>query len=134
MHPEAHARQIEQLREVGVHVDDFASASHPSEIEQLVKDGYGLTLLREGTRLHQELLTRPILGVDWTVETAFVYHKMSHLETIPLLIRYLKKHFSSAPQRSALSAIPKKRQMRISGRKRPPHSEDNGPEQLLLLG
>ena len=134
MHPIDHVKQMDLLREVGVFIDDFASASHPSEIQQLVKEGYGLTLIHEGTRLDGELTTRPILGVDWTVETAFVYHKMRHPETIPVLVRYLKKHFSAPRRKPELSVIPSKSRKRIGGQKRPPRAEDKDPEQMLLLG
>jgi len=41
-------------------------------MQALVKDGYGLVLIREGISLEEDLTTRPILGVDWTVDTAAV--------------------------------------------------------------
>jgi DNA-binding transcriptional LysR family regulator len=133
-HPEAHARLMEQLRVVGIPVGDFSSASHPIEMQQLVKEGFGMPLMREGTPLEPELTTRPILGVDWTVDTAFVYHKKRHLATIPILVRHLKKHFSPPLRKHEVPAVSSKVEVRNGGRKRPPRSDDKGPEQLLLLG
>jgi DNA-binding transcriptional LysR family regulator len=59
-YPEAHARLLELLREVGVRIDEYSRADHPAEMQHLVKNRYGLTLLREGTALDPELTTRPI--------------------------------------------------------------------------
>jgi hypothetical protein len=39
--------------------------------------------------LDAELTTRPIAGVDWAVDTAFVYNKRNHPKTIPVLARHL---------------------------------------------
>jgi len=56
-------------------------------MQTLVKEGHGLTLIREGTILDDELTTRPISGVDWTVDTAVIYHKLRHPKTVPILVR-----------------------------------------------
>lgn len=92
-HPGAHARLLRQLAEVGIRIDDYSHASHPLEMLMLVKEGHGLTLVREGTPLDEELTTRPIAGVNWTIETAAIYHKRRHPKTIPILIRKLRKQF-----------------------------------------
>lgn len=41
----------------------------------LVKEGHGLALIREGTPLEEGLTSRRLVGVDWTVDTAVIYHK-----------------------------------------------------------
>jgi DNA-binding transcriptional LysR family regulator len=133
-HPEAHARLMELLREVGVRLGDYSSASHPTEMQRLVIDGYGLTLIREGTPLDPELTTRPILGVDWTVDTAFVYHRKRHPETIPVLIRELRRHFSASRHKAEPIVVPPNIRKRNDGRKRPFRPNEKGPEQMLLLG
>jgi hypothetical protein len=83
-----------------------------------VKQGYGFALIREGTALDAELTTRPVAGVDWTVDTAFVYKKQGHPRTIPVLIRHLKSHLSGS----------------TGNGKKPPRSAGKGPEQMSLLG
>jgi DNA-binding transcriptional LysR family regulator len=90
-HPEAHTRLLELLSEAGVSIEEYSRASHPSETQALVKEGYGLALVREGMALEEGLTTRPILGVDWTVDTAVIYHRQRHPKTIPILVRRLKK-------------------------------------------
>jgi len=50
-HPDAHQRLLELLADAGVRVTEYSRASHPSELQSLVKEGHGLTLIREGTPL-----------------------------------------------------------------------------------
>lgn len=90
-HPDAHERLLELLRVAGVQVEEYSTASHPSEMQALVKDGHGFALIREGTILDEELTTRPIAGVDWTVDTALIYHKERHPKTVPILVKRLVK-------------------------------------------
>ncbi len=88
---DAHHRLIKLLAEVGVSIGEYSRASHPSEMQTLIKEGYGFALIREGTPLEEELTTRPILGVDWTMDTAIVYHKERHPKTIPILVKKLRR-------------------------------------------
>ena len=99
-HPDAHARLIELLADAGVKVDEYSHASHPSEMQTLVKEGHGFALIREGTLLDEELTTRPILGVLWTVDTAVVYHKQRYPKTIPILVKKIQKAVHQARERS----------------------------------
>jgi DNA-binding transcriptional LysR family regulator len=126
-HPGGHARLLELLGESGVEIDEFSRASHPSELQSLVKTGYGLALIREGTALDTELTTRPVVGVDWNVDTAFVYNKELHPKTIPLLVRHMKRRLAAFPlKRSEPRALAS--QLAILGSaKRPPRSENNIP-------
>jgi DNA-binding transcriptional LysR family regulator len=90
-HPEAHHRLLELLSDAGVLVEEYSRASHPCEMEALVKEGYGFALIREGTSIDEELTTRPIAGVDWTLDTAVIYHKQRRPKTIPVLVRKFKR-------------------------------------------
>lgn len=38
-HANAHARLLEQLREIGIELEEYSRASHPSELQTLVKEG-----------------------------------------------------------------------------------------------
>jgi DNA-binding transcriptional LysR family regulator len=40
-HPDAHQRLLELLADAGVTIEEYSRASHPSEMQTLVKDGYG---------------------------------------------------------------------------------------------
>lgn len=104
-HPDAHARLLELLGGVEVSLEEYSGASHPLEMQNLVKEGYGLALLREGMALEEGLTTRPILGVDWTVDTAVIYHRQRHPKTIPILVRRLKNVIRRNQPRDSLSTM-----------------------------
>jgi len=131
LHPAAHARLLEMLAEKGLQIEERSRVSHPTEIQQLIVEGYGLSLIREGTALHPGLITRPITGVTWTVDTAFIYHGEHHPKTMPVLARDLRKQFSvqakKPPVRAAIAAS-------NEVAKRAPQPEKRMPEQLTLPG
>jgi DNA-binding transcriptional LysR family regulator len=116
-HPQAHARLVELLAEVGVKVEEYSRASHPSEMQLLVKQGFGFALIREGTVLESELITRPIAGVGWTVDTACIYKKQAYPKTVPVLVRLLKSRMANPS---------------VNGKK-PSRAAGKGPEQMSLL-
>ncbi|MDE1160623.1 MAG: LysR family transcriptional regulator [Acidobacteriaceae bacterium] len=91
-HPNAHQKLLELLADAGVQVEEYSKASHPTEMQTLVRDGYGIALMREGAPLEPELTTRPIAGVRWTVDTAVIYRKQHQQKTIPVLVRKFKRH------------------------------------------
>jgi DNA-binding transcriptional LysR family regulator len=126
-HPDAHEKQLEQLSEVGIEVEEYSRASHPSELQMLVKEGHGFTLIREGTALDDALTTRRIAGVNWTVDTAVIYHRHRYPRTIPVLVKQLRRELGKE-QKGPISE-------RISLSKKPPraHPNENSPVQLKLL-
>lgn len=63
-HSEAHSWLLALLEEAGVQLKEFSRASHPVEMQTIVKAGYGLALLREGTVLAAGLTTRLIAEVN----------------------------------------------------------------------
>lgn len=132
-HPEAHARLVELLAETGVQIDEFSSATHPTEMQRLVRDGYGLTLIREGTSLDPALITRPLMGVNWTVDTAVVYHKQHHLETIPVLVRHLKHRLSPAPNKPKPTVVITASRARNGTPRRTPRTNGKQSAQMSLL-
>jgi DNA-binding transcriptional LysR family regulator len=95
-HPEAHERLLELLHHAGLRIEEYSSASHPSEMQLLVKEGHGVTLVREGTPLDEQLTTRSILGVDWTVSTAIAFHRHRHPKTVPIVARKLRRNLMQA--------------------------------------
>ena len=102
-HPEAHMRLQELLGEAGVTLEEYSCASHPTEIQTLVKEGHGLALIREGSLLAEGLITRRLEGVEWTVDTAVIYRKQSHPQTVPILVRKLKRSMLKQTPRSGIS-------------------------------
>lgn len=122
-HPNAHARLLELLEDASVRIEDHSRASHPIEMQTLVRDGYGFALVREGTVLDNELTTRPIAGVDWTVDTAVIYHHQRHPKSVPILVRQFRRQLRKGVKNT--TSIP--RELSSSATK-------DGPIQLALLG
>jgi len=133
-HPSAHERLLELLAEAGLKIDEYSRASHPIEIQELVKQGYGFALIREGTVLDTELITRPIMGVDWTVDTAIVYNKERHPKTIPVLVRHLKRRLAASTNSSTLPQVVALPHAAKTAGKRPPRSDSADSAQMSLLG
>jgi DNA-binding transcriptional LysR family regulator len=133
-HPDAHVRLLELLADAGVQIEEYSCASHPSEMQTLVKGGHGLALIREGTTLDEELTTRPTVGVDWTVDTALIYHKTRHPKTVPILVKQLLKQRSQEGKETAQSKASVFVQGSTAARKRPPESAKDGPVQMTLIG
>jgi DNA-binding transcriptional LysR family regulator len=133
-HRAAYARLLELFAEIGVQFDECSRASHPSGMQQLVLDGFGLALIREGTALYSGLTTRPITGAQWTVDTVFIYHNEHHPETIPPLAKHLKLQVSTKAKSPA--KIPVETIVLPSLKTRPKHAvqhDGNGAQQLSLL-
>jgi len=133
-HPDAHHRLLELLGEAGVQVEEYSCASHPFEMQALVKEGHGFALVREGTSLDEELTTRPIAGVDWTVDTALIYRKARHPKTVPVLVKQLRRQLNQRDNGTASSRPSVPNKTSIGTAKRPPQSAKDRPIQLELLG
>jgi DNA-binding transcriptional LysR family regulator len=121
-HPQAHARLLELLEDAGVKVENYSRASHPTEMQTLVRDGYGFALVREGIVLDSALTTRPIAGVDWTVDSAVIYHHQRHPKSIPILVRQFKRKLTKDDDKTASAP-----------RKNPSSAAQDRPIQLELL-
>jgi DNA-binding transcriptional LysR family regulator len=106
-HPEAHYRLLERLSNAGIALGEYSCASHPSEMQSLVKEGHGLALIREGTLLDEGLTTRRLSGADWTMDTAAIYHKMRRPKSVPILVKMLKRSIERKPLGSTASAAPR---------------------------
>jgi DNA-binding transcriptional LysR family regulator len=133
-HPGAHERLLELLAEAGLTINEYSRASHPTEMQELVKQGYGFALIREGTVLDPDLVTRPIMGVDWTVDTAIVCNKLHHPKTVPILLRQLKRRLSASTSKGTLHEVMPLPHAAKGAVKRTPRSDGTEPEQMSLLG
>jgi hypothetical protein len=51
---------LELREETGVKIEEYSRASHPSEMQDLVKQGYGLCLVHEGTKLDAEFTSSTV--------------------------------------------------------------------------
>jgi DNA-binding transcriptional LysR family regulator len=104
-HPDAHIRLMELLADAGVTLKEYSCASHPSEMQALVKEGHGVALIREGAPLEEDLTTRRLSDVDWTVDNAVIYHKLRHPKTLPILVRRLKRGIRKGVFPSSVSTV-----------------------------
>jgi hypothetical protein len=91
-------------------------------MQEIVKSGYGFSLIREGTTLLDGLTTRPIIGVDWTVDTAIVYRANPKVKILPMIAKTLRRQFSKMAN--------------MQGRKKGPQSakQEDENRQMKLLG
>jgi DNA-binding transcriptional LysR family regulator len=129
-HPDAHEMLLELLADAGVKIDEYSLASHPSEMQMLVKEGFGFTLIREGTPLDDELTTRPIAGVDWSVNTAVIYHQQRHPKTVPILVKKFRRQFRSETNGMGADGVPVSLPTRSI--RKPPQQIKNRPIQMSL--
>src|SRR6185437_15192146 len=90
-HPEAHARLMEMLAEIGIEPEVSCLATTPADIQWMVQSGSGLALIDQKTSLDPSLTTRPIANVSWTTETAFVHPMCAEHPALPVLIRHFRK-------------------------------------------
>jgi hypothetical protein len=120
------------LAEAGLKVDKYSRASQPTEIQELVKQGYGFALIREGTVLDTELITRPIRVL--TGDTAIVFNKLRHPKTIPVLVRHLKRQLAASTNSSTLHQVVALPHAAKTVGKRPPRSDNADSAQMSLLG
>ena len=89
------------------------SANTPADMRWMVKAGYGLALIDQAFPLDIGLTSRPIAGVNWTADTAFVHHNRADHTALPFIERSLAQRWRDGKRK-----------------KRP---EGVRPEQLKLL-
>lgn len=90
-HPAAHQRLMEMLIEIGIRPEATCLAATPADIQLMVQSGGGLALIDEKVALGPNLTTRPIAGVHWTADTAFVHHTNADHIALSILLRHLPR-------------------------------------------
>lgn len=114
-HPAAHNRLMEMLAEVGIRPEVSCVAATPAELQWMVQRGFGLAMIDGQIRLETLLTARPVAGVAWSADTAFVHERGADHLALPMLIRHLRPSAGRKPSKPA----------RRRG--------DEGPLQLKLL-
>jgi hypothetical protein len=99
-HPSAHKRLVEMLTECGVRPQVLCAAATPADMQWMVRKGFGVALIDEQMKLEPALTTRPIAGVSWTADTAFVHHSDADHLAVPLLARHLGKGSYQKPHKA----------------------------------
>jgi hypothetical protein len=92
-HPEAHERLMEMLDRAGISSDIASTNKTPHDLQWMVESGRGCALIPERSHLQNGLVTRPIVGVTWTVDSALIVGRSKSQKTLPLLVKELRRRF-----------------------------------------
>jgi len=101
-HPDAYVRLMELLQDADMDTKQIARASSPEGMQSLVKNRFGFALVREGSVRDPALTSRPVMGFEWTVDTAVIYNKARHPKTIGMFLRLLRNRIGAQPRRRRL--------------------------------
>jgi len=129
-HPTAYARIVEMFGKIGVTLRPSKPTLNIDHIQWMVKERVCYSLIRADLPVVNGVVTRPIAGVDWTIDTAFVAKAEHENPALSWFVEELVRHFNATPE------IPAKKPV-ISVRE--PHSGRNPADrmqnrQLALFG
>jgi LysR family hydrogen peroxide-inducible transcriptional activator len=113
LHPSAHARLVEMFAEAGIPLHLANSAATPADMQWMVKENYGLALIDQLSALEPGLVTRPIAGVNWTVDTAFVTSKDATHIGLPFIEKFLERGDLNPLKKQPLSERIRPQQLRL---------------------
>ena len=113
LQPAAHSRLSEMFEEAGIQMHLACSASTPADLQWMVKAGYGLSLIDQHASLDIGLTTRPIAGVNWTADTAFVHHNRADHIALPFLERALSRHWRDGKRKKLSSEGVRPEQLKL---------------------
>jgi DNA-binding transcriptional LysR family regulator len=97
-HPTAYVRIAEMFKELGVALRPSKPTLNIDHIQWMVKEGVCYSLIRASRPLMNGLVTRPIAGVDWTIDTAFVTKAEHENPALSWFVEGLTKHFRTTPE------------------------------------
>jgi len=127
-HPRAHARLLEMLAEQGITPRISNPTFNAEHVQWMVKHRICLALIREREPLDEELTTRPIRNVNWTVDSAIVYRPEQRQMALPLLLSELERRFPVAgmekPSPDEARSKPAQGSFPFAGRPRRPDDRD----------
>ena len=90
-HPAAYEQILQMFKQVGITPRPCNPTMNIEHIQWIVREGACYSLMRAGRPLISGLVTRPIVGVDWTVDTALVSRPDKNKPALSLLIEELVK-------------------------------------------
>jgi hypothetical protein len=113
LHPAAHSHLVEMFKELGLSPSLANSARTPSDIQWMVKAGYGLALVDQVSPLEVGLITRPIAGVNWTADTAFVHQSRADHIALPFIERFFEERWQSSHRKKRPTASVRPQQLKL---------------------
>jgi DNA-binding transcriptional LysR family regulator len=99
-HPIAYERLIQMFGELGVTPRDCKPTMNIEHVQWMVKERGGYSLIRAGRHLAHGLTTRPIAGVNWTIDTAIACKKDHGNPALALLLEELRRKYDIRPESS----------------------------------
>jgi hypothetical protein len=101
LHPSAHSRLAEMFQEIGISLSLSNSARTPSDIQWMIKAGYGLALVDQLMPLEAGLITRSIAGVNWTADTSFVHQNRTDHIAIPFIEKLFEEKWRNGRRKKS---------------------------------
>jgi DNA-binding transcriptional LysR family regulator len=129
-HPAAHERLLQMLAEIGVTPRACKPTMNIDHVQWMVKQGGIYSFLRAGRPLVAGLTTRPIIGTDWTIDTAIISRLDHRNPALALLIEELLRRRHVQPDLYENNPVV------LSGLREPAKREtsQNAADQMALFG
>jgi DNA-binding transcriptional LysR family regulator len=107
-HPAAYDQLVAMFHEVGITPLSCKPTMNIEHVQWMVNEGGCYSLLRASQPLHSGLVTRPIAGVDWTIDSAFISRAGRQHPALSLFTQELRKHFrvaSQIPEKKSVASV-----------------------------
>ncbi len=92
-HPTAYERLVEMFNEVGIEPLPCTPTMNVEHIQWMVHERVCYSLIRASQPVLNGLVTRPVSGVEWTIDSAFITPTDGQHPGLFLFMKELVKHF-----------------------------------------
>lgn len=128
-HPTAYAQLVEMFNGLGITPRPCKPTMNIDHVQWMVKERVCYSLIRASRPLMNGLVTRPIAGVDWTIDTAIVAKVENNNPALSWFIEELAKHFRTATEMAEKQPIASARIREVAKKK----VDDTKENQLALF-
>jgi len=97
-HPTAYDRLVKMFAEIGITPRPCEPTLNVEHVQWMIREGHCYSLIRAGRTLMNGLVTRPIAGVDWTIDTALVLRADNENPALSLFVDELTNRFRQSPE------------------------------------
>lgn len=128
-HPAAYNGLLEMFTVVGITPRPCEPTHNIEHIQWMVKEGHCYSLMRSGRTLMNGLVTRPIAGLDLTIETALILRADNESPALFLFVEELMNRFRQSteyPEKNPVASV----RVRVTARKT---SRENKDDQIDLF-
>ncbi len=92
-HPAAYSRLVEMFSEIGITPRPCQPTQNIEHVQWMVKESHCYSLIRAGRSLIDGLITKPIAGVDWTIDTGIILRAENENPALSLFVEELVDPF-----------------------------------------